>query len=35
MKSQGRQYLAKAMQCERRARTTRDPKNREWQLILD
>jgi hypothetical protein len=34
MKTKGREYLAKAKRCEERARTTRDPENREWQMIF-
>ena len=32
--SKARGYLAKAKQCEQRARKARCPDNREWQLIL-
>ena len=28
------QYLAKAKQCEKRARKARDSENREWQTTL-
>jgi hypothetical protein len=34
MKTKGREYLAKAKRCEERARTTRNPENREWQMVL-
>jgi hypothetical protein len=29
-----RKYLAKAAQCEERARKTHSPKDREWQMVL-
>jgi hypothetical protein len=32
--SKAREYLAKAKQCEERARKVRCPDSREWQLIL-
>jgi hypothetical protein len=32
--SKARTYLAKAKQCEQRARKARCPNSREWQLIL-
>jgi hypothetical protein len=32
--SKARGYLAKAKQCEKRAREVRFPENREWQLTL-
>jgi hypothetical protein len=34
MKTKGREYLAKAKQCEERARKARDSENREWQMTL-
>jgi hypothetical protein len=34
MKPKNPEYLAKAKQCEDRARTARDPQNREWQMLL-
>jgi hypothetical protein len=34
MKTKAREYLAKAKQCEERARKMRDLRDREWQLIL-
>ena len=34
MKTKGRVYLAKAKQCEERARKVRDAESREWQMIL-
>jgi hypothetical protein len=34
MKTKKPEYLAKAKQCEDRARTARNPQNREWQVIL-
>ena len=32
--SKARGYLAKAKQCEERARKVRGPENREWQMTL-
>ena len=32
--TEARTYLAKAKQCEQRARKARCPNSREWQLIL-
>ena len=32
--SKTRGYLAKAKQCEERAKKIRTPENREWQMIL-
>jgi hypothetical protein len=29
-----RNYRASATQCEERARKTRNPKDREWQMVL-
>ena len=34
MKTKKREYLAKAKQCEERARKIRDLDRREWQLTL-
>jgi hypothetical protein len=34
MKIKAREYQAKAAQCEQRARKTRNPPDREWQMIL-
>jgi hypothetical protein len=34
MKTKKPEYLAKAKRCEERARTTRNPENREWQMML-
>jgi hypothetical protein len=34
MKTKKREYLAKAKQCEERARKARDSENREWQTTL-
>jgi hypothetical protein len=34
MKTKARVYLAKAKQCEERARKTRDAEDRNWQLVL-
>ena len=34
MKTKAREYLAKAKQCEERARKARDCENREWQTTL-
>jgi hypothetical protein len=34
MKTKKPEYLAKAKQCEDRARTARDPDNRDWQMVL-
>jgi hypothetical protein len=34
MTSKARDYRARAERCERQARKTRDPENREWQAIL-
>ena len=34
MKTKRREYLAKAKQCEERARKVRDAESREWQMTL-
>jgi hypothetical protein len=34
MKTKAREYLAKAKQCEERARKVRDVDRREWQMTL-
>jgi hypothetical protein len=34
MKIKAREYQAKAAQCEQRARKTRNPPDREWQMLL-
>jgi hypothetical protein len=34
MPSKAREYLAKAAQHEERARKTRSPEDREWQMVL-
>jgi hypothetical protein len=34
MTAKARDYLARATQCEERARKTHSPKDREWQMVL-
>ena len=34
MKTKGREYLARAKRCEDRAKKLRDPRDREWQVVL-
>jgi hypothetical protein len=34
MTAKGRKYLARAAKREERARKTRSPEDREWQLVL-
>ena len=34
MTSKAREYRAGAARCEKQARKARDPKHREWQMIL-
>ena len=34
MKAKAKEYRAGAERCERRAKQTRDPENREWQMTL-
>jgi hypothetical protein len=34
MTIKAREYLAKAGRCEERVRKTRNPNDREWQMIL-
>jgi hypothetical protein len=34
MKTKKREYLARAKQCEERAKKVRDPEGREWQTTL-
>jgi hypothetical protein len=34
MKAKVREYQAGAKRCEERARKVRDPRTREWQMIL-
>ena len=34
MALKAREYRTKADRCDRQARKTRDPQNREWQLVF-